>query len=122
VPHASGAVPGEHCPVEEQHPLHELVSHTHTVPVQCKPAAHVPVLHTPPQPSFAPQAAPWQLGVQPQAPGWPPPAQLSRPVQAMHALPPSPHAASLVPATHWSPLQQPVHEAASQRHTPSVQS
>jgi len=74
---------------------------THVFPLQ-QPPGHVAGLH-----GGVTQA--WPVHV------WPPAAQ------SLHAPPPIPHAASLVPATQMFPLQQPPgHVAALQPGTPQV--
>jgi hypothetical protein len=40
---------------------------------------------------------------------------------AVHAVPPWPHALSLIPSMHASPAQQPAHDVGSQVHVPPTQ-
>jgi hypothetical protein len=66
-PQAASPVPGSHV-LPLQHPVHDVESHAHTPLTQCWPLPQLPLLHTPPQPSLAPQALPVQLAVHPQTP------------------------------------------------------
>jgi hypothetical protein len=147
LPHALCAVPPRHAP-DAQHPLHELLSHAHVVPVQCRPVPQLPVVQTPPQPSSAPHAAFVQLGTQPQMPAWPPAPHVSSaahwlfaqqdcplpphapqlalphvvPVaQTAHTVPPVPHAPCTSPGSHVETLQHPLQEVPSHAHTPVTQ-
>ncbi len=52
--------------------------------------------------------------------GQTPAVQVPEP-QVVHAAPPAPHAAFVVPGTQLVPWQQPVHEAGSQTHAPPEQ-
>jgi hypothetical protein len=150
LPHSVGSlVPGRHCPVDEQQPVHEVESHAHTPAEQCRPEPHVPVWHFPPHPSSAPHAFPVQLGVHPHWPLTPPPPHVSGAVHVpvdpqqgcafpphapqvtphvvpaphtMHAAPPWPQSFGSVPARHAPALEQhPVHELGSHRHAPFEQ-
>jgi hypothetical protein len=147
LPHAPAAVPARHCPAE-QHPVHDVESHTHAPLTQCSPAAQLPTAHTPPQPSFAPHGAPAQLGVHTQTPLAPPPPQVSGKVQVFpaqhgwplpphvpqppvphvvplghvaHTPPPLPHAAFVSPGSHVLALQHPLQDVGSHAHAPSTQ-
>jgi hypothetical protein len=146
-PQAALLVPGSHV-VPEQHPVHDVGSHSHTPPAQCCPVAHDPAAHVPPQPSSAPHAFPLQSGAQPHRLLCPPPPHVSGAPQAplaqqgcplpphvpqspvphacplehaAHATPPVPHAAASVPGRQALPLQHPVHEVASQWQVPPTQ-
>jgi hypothetical protein len=129
----------------EQHPEHDDGLHAHTPLSHSCPAAQVPVVHIPPQPSLPPQAALVQSGAQVHTPSshtsgavHTSPAQHCAPSapqvvhsspshvvpeeQAVQAPPPSPHAVSSVPGSHVSPEQQPLHDVGSQVQTPPLQS
>jgi hypothetical protein len=75
----------------------------------------------PPQPSLSPQAFPLQFGVHPQPPVTPPPPQVFGALHALQAEPAEPQAVDDVPARHWAPAQQPVHEVSSQMQLPPAQ-
>lgn len=120
-PHALFAVPPRHCPAE-QHPEHDDASHAHSPATQWSPVVQVPASHTPPQPSSCPQAAPAQLGAQPQRPAATAPhiRGLAQSPPAQHDWPWPPHVPQL-PAPHVDPLQHPEHEAASHTQSPLTQ-
>jgi hypothetical protein len=147
VPHALCAAPPRHAPAA-QHPPHDVESHAHVSPVQCRPAPQLPLLQMPPQPSSAPQGAFVQSGTQPQIPAWPPaphvssaahalPAQHACPLpphapqlalphvvplaQTAHTVPPVPHALPTLPGSHVETSQQPPHDVPSHAHTPVTQ-
>jgi hypothetical protein len=61
-PHALALVPLAHV-VPLQHPLHDVGSHVQTPNTQCSPVPQLPSVHTPAQPSLAPQDLPSQLAV-----------------------------------------------------------
>lgn len=134
--------------VPSQHPLgHDVASHTQAPPEQRWPTAHIalaPHAQTPPaeQPSArvasqATHAAPpvphriavgalhvlpeqhplAQLAVQPAHA----PAVHAPPPQLSQLPPPLPHATGSVPGSHTSPLQQPLHDVASQTQAPDTQ-
>jgi hypothetical protein len=68
--------------------VHVVPSHAQTpAAVQCSPAPHDPVVHTPPHPSSAPHVLPAQLAVHPQIPAIPPPPHVSGAVQALVPAP-----------------------------------
>lgn len=131
-----------HCPAR-QHPLGQLAGlHPHTPPSHCWPCAHggaEPQRHDPPaqlsaRRSHARQTPPsvpqrvrlGALHVEPVQhpeghdsglhPSQAPPSQRWPSGQAAHAEPLAPHETSVVPLSHASPLQQPEHDAAVQRH------
>ncbi len=148
VPHALCAVPGRHCPIEQQPLAHDVASQVHAPATHAWPPGHEPLLHVPPHPSLAPHALPVQLGVHPHTPGVPPPPHVSGEAHAFPAqhgcplpphapqlevphvcppphetqtVPPMPHALLLVPGSHVVPEQHPPHDVASQTHTPVTQ-
>src|SRR5215472_6409194 len=77
-PHAPGLVPDAQV-TPLQHPEQEVGSQAQLPCTQCCPVPQAPLVHTPLQPSLAPQALPAQLGVQvanPQTLGALPPPQV----------------------------------------------
>jgi hypothetical protein len=91
-----------------------LQSHWYRSPIvlhvpfwQLWPLGQLPVWQVPPQPSSAPQTASAHSGVQPQAPGLPPPPQVSGAMHVTHATPPTPHWASVAGETQTPLAQQP---------------
>ena len=119
-PHAALALPvWQSAPAQQ--PAHDVASHTQVVPLHRWPPAHVPVAHTPPQPSLAPQAFPPQLGVHPHVPTVPPPPHVDGEAQTEHTPPPLPHAVWSPPARHALPSQQPGQDVESQMHAPAAQ-
>jgi hypothetical protein len=110
LPHAAVVVPDRHCPAE-QHPEHDVGSHTQAPLAQWSPLAQLPVAHVPPHPSFAPHAALAQFGVHPQTPACPPPPHDSG---VLHMLPaqqgcPLPPHASQLALLHVCALAQTAH-------------
>ena len=78
LPHAPSLVPGSHV-APSQHPVHDVGSHWHAPVTHRCPAAQLPCVHTPEQPSLAPHALPLQSGVHallPHVLGVPPPPQV----------------------------------------------
>jgi hypothetical protein len=118
VPHARGSVPAWHDPSPAQQPLQESLSHVHAPPLQRCPAAQVPCVQTPPQPSPAPHALPVHCGTHAAHPFAP---HVSPGAHAAHATPPAPHAVTWVPGSHAAPRQQPAHDVESHTHAPFTQ-
>jgi hypothetical protein len=86
-PQALALVPSSHA-LPEQHPPHDVASHTHSPPWQCWPVPQAPLVHRPPQPSLAPQAWPAQEGAQPlHSPRVPPPPHVDGAVQLVQTAP-----------------------------------